>query len=335
MLLLSLLYVLGKGQILKELLMLRFIYPIVFFFLLLNSGHAQELMKYADVLKLEVDAATERLSYGPDTFQFGDLRLPEANGPHKVVVIIHGGCWVSAIADLTLMDAMATQLTRDGYATWNLEYRRIGDPGGAWPNTFLDVAKGINYLRTIAPEYNLDLDHVVVTGHSAGGHLALWQALQHRLPEESEIYLPNPLPVSGVLSLAGIVDPSTYLLREGRSCGSNVDELLGGFPEQVPNRYKEGAPIALLPSGVSTVLVTGKQDNTVPLKHVRPYYNKAKAEGERISNVAVDNAAHFEVISPGSTAWPAITKAIKKLIKKPSRRRVKRRSERLMRRGDR
>lgn len=276
----------------------------------------QDLMKYGDVLKLPVDSATVRLSYGPDTFQFGDLRLPVGKGPHKVVVIIHGGCWVSAIADLTLMDAMATQLTQDGYATWNLEYRRIGDPGGAWPNTFLDVAKGINYLRTIADEYQLDLDHVVVTGHSAGGHLSLWQALQHQLPSNSEIFLKDPLPVSGVVSLAGIVDPSTYLLREGKTCGSNVDELLGGFPEDVPQRYQEGAPIALLPAGVRTVLITGKQDKTVPIKHVKPYFEKAKAAGEWIKNIEVNNAAHFEVISPGSTAWPAIKKAIKKLSRR-------------------
>lgn len=283
----------------------------------INMG-AQDLMKYSDVLKLPVDSATVRLSYGPDTFQFGDLRLPKkkGKGPHKVVVILHGGCWVSAIADLTLMDAMATQLTRDGYATWNLEYRRIGDPGGAWPNTFLDVAKGINYLKTIAAEYQLDLDHIVVTGHSAGGHLTLWQALQHQLPSDSEIFLKDPLPISGVVSLAGIVDPSTYLLREGRTCGSNVDELLGGLPEEVPQRYQEGAPIELLPAGVRTVLITGKQDNTVPIKHVKPYYLKAKASGDWIKNIEVDNAAHFEVISPGSTAWRAISKSIRKLSKK-------------------
>ena len=295
-------------------LRIAFIISLLCFF---NASlHSQELMKYGDVLKLPVDTATIRLSYGPDTFQFGDLRLPDKKGPHKVVVIIHGGCWVSAIADLTLMDAMATQLRRDGYATWNLEYRRIGDPGGAWPNTFLDVAKGINFLRSIAEEYQLDLDHVVVTGHSAGGHLTLWQALQHQLPSESEIFLKDPLPVSGVVSLAGIVDPSTYLLREGRTCGSNVDELLGGFPEDVPQRYKEGAPIELLPAGVRTVLITGKQDNTVPIKHIKPYYEKAKALGEWIKNIEVDNAAHFEVISPGSTAWPAIEKSIKKLSKR-------------------
>jgi acetyl esterase/lipase len=286
-------------------------------FSLITSGlEAQGLMKYSDVLKLPVDSATVRLPYGADALQFGDLRLPEGKGPHKIVVIIHGGCWVSAIAGLTLMDAMATQLTRDGYATWNLEYRRIGDPGGAWPNTFLDVSKGINFLRSIAAEYQLDLDHIVVTGHSAGGHLALWQALQHQLPPSSEIYLKDPLPVSGVVSLAGIVDLSTYLLREGNSCGTHVKELLDGLPEEVPLRYQEGSPVALLPSGGRAILITGKQDDTVPLKHVRPYFEKAKAAGDWIKNIEVENAAHFEVISPGSTAWPAIKKSIRKLSKR-------------------
>ena len=282
--------------------------------------NGQELMKYGDVLKIPTEAADHRISYGTDQFQFGDLRLPSTEGPHKVVVIIHGGCWVSAIADLTLMDAMATQLTKDGYATWNLEYRRIGDPGGAWPNTFLDIAKGINFLREIAPKYNLDLDHVVVTGHSAGGHLSLWQGLQEQIPEDSDIFHPDPLPVSGIVSLAGIVDPNTYLLREGSSCGSHVDELLGGLPEDQPQRYVEGSPIALLPTNIPTVLITGQQDETVPLRHILPYYEKAKASKSKIKNIAVDNAAHFEVISPGSTAWPAISKSIKKLIKKTASR---------------
>lgn len=283
-----------------------------------NSGQAQDLMKYGDLAKLPVDPATVQLSYGPDSLQFGELRIPEGKGPHKVVVIIHGGCWLSAY-NLTLMDAMATQLTRDGYVTWNLEYRRVGDPTGGWPNTFLDIAKGINFLRDIADEYQLDLDHVVVSGHSAGGHLTLWQALQHQVSQDSDIFNPNPLPVSGVVSLAGIVDPSTYLVREGRACGSSVDDLLGGLPEDVSQRYIEGSPIDLLPSGTRTILITGKQDKTVPLSHIHPYYEAAKAKGDWIKNIEVDQAAHFEVIAPGSTAWPAISKSIRKLIRKKAK----------------
>jgi len=122
-----------------------------------------------------------------------------------------------------------------------------------------------------------------------------------------------------VVSLAGIVDPSTYLLREGNSCGTHVDELLGGFPEEVPERYREGSPIDLLPAKVPTILITGKQDKTVPLRHVNPYYKAAKAKGENIENIKVSQAAHFEVISPGSTAWPAIRSSIRKLIQREAK----------------
>ena len=100
---------------------------IVVFVLSTSPLQGQKLMKYTDVFKLPADSASARISYGEDQFQFGDLRIPTTKGPHKVVVIIHGGCWVSAIADLSFNDAMASQLAKDGYATWNLEYRRIGD----------------------------------------------------------------------------------------------------------------------------------------------------------------------------------------------------------------
>ena len=165
-------------------------------------------MRVADVLNLPVNAPDLRSAYGLDSLQFGELRLPEGKGLHPVVVIIHGGCWLNAY-DLHLMAPMATALTQAGYATWNLEYRRVGDEGGGWPGTFLDIAAGLNHLKQLASAYDLDLSRIVVIGHSAGGHLALWLAGQHQLPGDSEIFTRNLVPISGVVSLAGITDPVT------------------------------------------------------------------------------------------------------------------------------
>lgn len=275
-----------------------------------------DLMRVPDVLALPVAPASAVLSYGPDSLQFGELRLPSAqNGPYPIVVIIHGGCWLAAY-DLHLMDAMATNLTAQGYATWNLEYRRVGDPGGAWPNTFLDVAKGVNYLRDIAEEYDLDLNHIVVTGHSAGGHLALWLGVQDELPADSELKLGDPLPISGVVSLAGIVDPASYLVREGQSCGTSVDELIGGLPETMPERYRQASPLQMAPSGVRQILINGVEDPIVPLTHVRPFYDAARNKGDKVKLKKVKNAGHFEMIAPGSVAWPAIERSIRRLIRK-------------------
>jgi acetyl esterase/lipase len=273
-------------------------------------------MRVPDVLALPVAPADAVISYGPDSLQFGELRLPEAqNEPYPVVVILHGGCWLSAY-DLHLMDAMATALSNAGYATWNLEYRRVGDPGGAWPNTFLDVAKGVNHLRKIAGEYRLDLNHIVVTGHSAGGHLALWLGAQDQLPEDSELKVNDPLPVSGILSLAGIVDPTAYLVREGQGCGTSVDELIGGLPEALPERYRQASPLQMAPLDVRQILINGVEDPIVPLTHVRPYYTSAREKGDPVKLKKVKNAGHFEVIAPGSVAWPKIERAIRQLIRK-------------------
>lgn len=290
------------------LLLIAFCMPL----LMSQSG----LMRVSDVLALPVAPADAVLSYGPDALQFGELRLPDAqNEPYPVVVIIHGGCWLAAY-DLHLMDAMATQLTEQGYATWNLEYRRVGDPEGAWPNTFLDVAKGVNYLRDIAGEYHLDLDHIVVTGHSAGGHLALWLGVQDKLPTDSELKLDDPLPLSGVVSLAGIVDPASYLVREGQGCGTSVDELIGGLPEAMPERYRQASPLQMAPAGLPQILINGVEDPIVPLTHVEPYFKSARAKGDKVKLKKVKNAGHFEVIAPGSIAWPAIERSIRRLIRK-------------------
>ena len=169
--------------------------------------------------------------------QFGDLRLPPGKGSHPVVIIIHGGCWYSEY-DLKHVAAFSAALMHEGMATWSLEYRRIGDAGGGWPSTFEGVARGADHLRVLARSYPLDLRRVVV-GHSAGEQLALWLAARKRLPKESPLYSPDPLPLLGIVSLAGITDLRGY----GSSCGSAVMKLLGGSPEEVPLWYRQTSPI--------------------------------------------------------------------------------------------
>lgn len=279
-----------------------------------------DMMKLAEVKALPVTPPNAKVAYGIEASQYGELRLPKGNGPFPVVVIIHGGCWVASIADLHLMDPMASELTKQGFATWNLEYRRLGEQGGGWPGTFWDALQGLNYLSELAKTFPIDLDHVVITGHSAGGHLALWLAGFNRVPSASDLKAGgNRVAISGVVSLAGIVDLEKYLVREGNSCGSHVEELVGGLPENTGNRYQEAAPIHLIPSGIPQVLITGEKDITVPVAHVTPYFIKSQAAGDWIRQVNVANAAHFEVIAPGSLAWPSIVQAIKKLSKKKAK----------------
>src|SRR5437879_4138257 len=107
-----------------------------------------------------------RLRYGADANQFGDLRIPKGKPPHPAVMMIHGGFW-RAKYDLTHAGHLCAALAKAGVATWNLEYRRVGNPGGGWPGTFADVLSGYRYLTELAAKYKLDLARSVLMGHSA------------------------------------------------------------------------------------------------------------------------------------------------------------------------
>src|ERR1700730_2647404 len=131
-------------------------------------------------------ATPVRLAYGPEYLQFGDLYLPPHAGPHAVIPLIHGGYW-RARYDLTLMHGLAEDLARRGYAAWNIEYRRVGDEGGGWPGTFLDVARAVDYIRVLAPQYRLDARRVVPVAHSAGGHLPFCLAARPHIPAGSPL----------------------------------------------------------------------------------------------------------------------------------------------------
>src|SRR5579864_9250719 len=157
-----------------------------------------------------------RIVYGPAKPQFGELYLPPARPREAlpVVILIHGGYW-RARYDLTLMNDLARDLAARGYAAWNIEYRRIGNPGGGWPGTFLDVARATDYLHIIESTYDLDLERVVPIGHSAGGHLAVWLAARPRISAGDPLAGTSinggqahngPLIPRGAISLAGVLD---------------------------------------------------------------------------------------------------------------------------------
>ncbi|MEO5951377.1 MAG: alpha/beta hydrolase, partial [Chloroflexia bacterium] len=199
-----------------------------------------------DEMPPEADA---RIPYGDDPLQFGDLRLPKdaGEGPYPIVIVIHGGFWKSKYT-LAHIGHLAAALTAEGVATWSIEYRKIGDEGGAWPNTMLDVGKACDHLRVIAEQYNLNTERVVVTGHSAGGHLAAWVAARHNIPEGDPLYMDDPFVVDATVPLAGVVD--LHLCWKMRLSNGIVEQLIGGTPQQMPERYESASPGSLLPLGV-------------------------------------------------------------------------------------
>ena len=241
--------------------------------------------------------------YGSDhRCQRAELHLPAGRGPHPIVVTIHGGSWSTGVTKV-VMRGLARDLTRRGYAAWNIEYRRIGrGEGGGWPLTFVDVAAAIDHLRAVAAP--LDLDQVTFYGHSAGGQLALWAASRGRLPDGAPGARPQIEPVAAV-SAAGVND----LAQAYRDApGGAVGWLMGGGPDEVPERYSVADPIALLPLAIPVLLVHGTDDATVSVRRSRNYAQAARARGGAAELLEIPGEAgrHRSHIFADGASWALV-----------------------------
>lgn len=248
--------------------------------------------------------APERITYGDDPSQFGDLWAPVGEGPFPVLVLIHGGFWRASF-DLTLMDDLAMDAVSRRWAVWNIEYRRVGQDGGGWPGTFADVAAAIDHLATVVDggAVPLDLDRVAVAGHSAGGHLAAWAATRPSLPGGAPGAAPRIRPVA-VISQAGVLD-LVAAADEGIGASSTVD-LMGATPSAEPDRYALGSPIERVPTGVPIRCVHGRQDDIVPIDQSERYVAAAEAQRDP-AVLAPFDGTHFDVLDPGHESWAAAT----------------------------
>lgn len=223
---------------------------------------------------------SQRIPYGTDPLHFGELTIPEGGGPHPIAIVIHGGFW-RAKYDLGYIRPVCDALCDRGIAAWNMEYRRIGNPGGGWRGTFDDVAAGADHLASIAAQFQLDLNRRIAIGHSAGGHLALWLAAEKKF-------------LAGAISLAGVVD----LRRAWELQLSNnvVAEFLGGSPDEVPDRYAFASPIERLPLGLPQKLFHGTKDENVPIEISERYERAAKARGDAAELIRLEGSGHFELV---------------------------------------
>jgi len=258
-------------------------------------------------------AAGIRIPYASEApEQFGDLRVPAGPGPFPVAVVIHGGWWRSTHG-LTYAGHLSEALTGDGFASWNIEYRRVGNPGGGYPATLYDVTAALGELRVIARDYPLDLERVVVTGHSAGGHLAAWLAAKqaHR---ELDLFGP-PLPLIGAVPVAGALDlVHTSAMRVADAVGIPVHDFLGGTPSDVPEHYAFASPTAWLPTGIPVIAVHGTADEVVPLEISRRYVRRAQAAGDRAKLIVLDGIDHFEPFDPSTKAGAVVWDTISELL---------------------
>ncbi|HEX8580201.1 MAG TPA: alpha/beta hydrolase [Allosphingosinicella sp.] len=276
-----------------------------------------ELMKWPALLTRERPQPSSTIRYGDDQMQVVDLWLPAGKGPHPTVLMVHGGCWQTEIADRRIMNWIANDLRGRGIAVWNIDYRGIDRAGGGYPGTFQDAAAAADALRDHAKAHNLDISRLVATGHSAGSHLALWLAARPRLPADSALRSPNPIPIKAVVSLGGLPDLELAATPPGSGCGTEVIEKLVGPPTlSSRNVYADTSVPRLAPLGIRQVLVSGLQDRIIPTAYAEDYAKRMRAVGDKVDVRMVDRTGHVELIAPESQAWAVAVKEIEKALRR-------------------
>jgi pimeloyl-ACP methyl ester carboxylesterase len=229
-------------------------------------------------------AADARIAYGQEPLQFGDLRVPPGDGPFPLAVVLHGGYW-QAMWNLIHTGHLCRALADAGIASWNLEYRSVGVPGGEWPGPRDDLELALAHRPRLPFEHD---GRTVLVGHSAGGQLALWAARHAQVP---------------VVALAPVSDVRDAATRRG------PESAPGRF--MAPEHFADGSPLELLPLGVPQIVIHGTEDDDVPYEMSVRYVEAARGEAELVT---LEGVGHFEPIDPQSPAFAETLAAIKGLL---------------------
>jgi acetyl esterase/lipase len=244
--------------------------------------------------------ANAKLTYGDHPAQRVD-RFDAAPTAHAGVMLLHGGCWRDAV-DAGTISPLAAALAADGITTWNAEFRRL-DGGGGYPETFDDVSAAADLAWADAQARGIDPTRLVIVGHSAGGHLALWCAARRCAAGAAP---------AGVVALAAVCDLAASM-TEGICSG-----LAARFTEGAPERLMEICPTHLLPLGVPHEHLVGADDQIVPVPHVEDFVDRARAAGDD-ARITILPGAHFEPLTPRGPFWDALLGAIERLARTAAR----------------
>jgi len=270
-----------------------------------TSVHAAP-MKLDDYLALRGPAPTTTLAYGAAPSQYAELFVPPGAGPFPVAVLVHGGCWNSKFGGITQFRNMAGALAARGIAVWNVEYRRIDEPGGGYPGMYLDMHAALDLLRQHAAAHKLDLERIVAVGHSAGGQLVQWIAGRARIPAGSPLHQANPLPIDRIVSLGGLADLRHEAALIKSSCDRDLAQLAGEASATRPDVLLDTNAADLMPNGTRTWLVTGALDTISPPRVAHDYAARARQAGDMAEVVILPQASHYDEVATGSPAWPTV-----------------------------
>lgn len=290
--------------------------------------------KSEDLLEWAAAPADTRLSYGSASSQYGELYLPAGEGPHPLLVVLHGGFWRSRY-DLVHMSHLCAAYARAGIATFNVEYRRVGEPGGGFPGTFEDVLAAVELASRLSERYPVRSGVPGILGFSAGGHLAAWAAARHHL-EEMDRFAASAAEIPLVISLAGVTQ--LHAAWTDKLSNGAVEAFLGGSPLTRPERYAASPALTLRSAlegtqGVSSqvrrksrpsaarvrpteiVIAHGAADSIVPPWYSESYADTASRRGDRVHLLSFDDVGHYELIDPRTLAFASVLELVQSLTR--------------------
>ena len=282
--------------------------------LALPHGTVAAPMSLDDYLALTGPAPGVHIAYGAAPSQYAQLFRPEGSGPFPVVVLVHGGCWTVAFGGITQMRNVAGALAAQGIAVWNVEYRRVDEPGGGYPGTYEDMHAALDSLQQHASRYQLDTGRIVAMGHSAGGQLVQWIAGREQLPKSSPLYRDKYLPVKNILSLGGLADLRHEKDLIKSSCERDIAQLAGSASTDRPDIYSDTNAADLMPNGSRTVLATGELDTISPPRVAHDYAARAIKAGDHAEVLILPGASHYDEIAATSNAWKLILPVLKQML---------------------
>lgn len=267
------------------------------------------IMAWPDLLQRPRPAASATLRYGDDPLQIVDVWVPDGPGPHPAVIMIHGGCWQTDIAERDIMNYIAEDLRRDGIGVWNIEYRGVDRPGGGWPGTYADVGAAADLFAARGGDYGLDTSRTLAIGHSAGGHLALWLAARPALARDNPLRGADPVSPVAAISQGGLPDLRAGMQRAGHPCGTEAPAAMAG-----DGRFAETSPPEMPLGEAAMILFNTDRDRIAPPAYAEAFRALMERRGAAVETHTHGPEGHVELIAPDSKSWAAQKARVKELL---------------------
>lgn len=261
--------------------------------------HSIRIMKWNDLLSRQKPEPDATIAYGKHPLQIIDVWKPAGKDVTPAVIMIHGGCWQTGIAERDIMNWIADDLRSHGVGVWNIEYRGV-DRDGGFPSTFEDVGKAADLFREKAGEYGFANGKLVAIGHSAGGHLALWLANRPALPQSEPIRGERPIEIDLAISQGGLPDLRAGANRDGHACGTDAPLQMMGADRRVTQIT---SPPEMPPGKARQVLFNNTLDRIAPPEYAHAYIANIRQQIVAVSLVETEAEGHVELIAPDSRSW--------------------------------